>query len=104
MPRWRGICWTRRHKLNVRSVHWEPDEAPDEKMWAELKALLKTHPAKMMVWEGEPLMETAEKLKALGLESIVFDPCGNVPDAEDFLSVMQQNVKNLEANLGNESS
>jgi len=29
--------------------------------------------------------------------SAVFDPCGNVPAEGDFLSVMQQNVMNLEA-------
>ena len=28
---------TRRYGLNVRSVHWEPDEAPDLDQWSELK-------------------------------------------------------------------
>ena len=34
-------------------------------------------------------------LKSIGIDSLVFDPCGNVPDEGDFLRVMRQNVKNL---------
>ena len=40
---------------------------------------------------------SVDKLAASGIKSLVFDPCGNVPDQGDFLSVMKQNVKNLEA-------
>ncbi len=65
-------------------------------MWVELEALLKDHPAKIMLWKGEPLRETAEKLKSLGLDSIVFDPCGNAPDIGDFLSVMRESLHRLE--------
>ena len=82
--------------LNVRSVHWEPDGLPDEKMWAELAALLKDHPATLMVWEGQPLQGTVEKLKTLGLRSVVFDPCGNVPNSGDFLAVMRENIESLQ--------
>jgi zinc transport system substrate-binding protein len=81
--------------LNVQSVHWEPDEVPDAKMWRELETLLTKHPAKWMVWEGKPLKETQEKLRTLGVKSIVFNPCGNTPQTGDYLSVMQQNVKNF---------
>jgi zinc transport system substrate-binding protein len=48
-----------------------------------------------MIWEGEPLPESVAKLKEMGIESIVFDPCGNRPDEGDFLSVMKNNVANL---------
>ncbi len=50
-----------------------------------------------MIWEGEPVKESVERLKIMGIESLVFDPCGNVPDRGDFMSVMQQNVENLKA-------
>jgi zinc transport system substrate-binding protein len=89
--------FSRRHGLNMKSVHWEPDEVPSDAQWAELKALLKDHPAKWMIWEGEPMQASVDKLSASGIKSLVFDPCGNVPDQGDFLSVMKQNVKNLEA-------
>jgi zinc transport system substrate-binding protein len=41
------------------------------------------------------MKESAEKLKAIGVDSLVFDPCGNKPDQGDFLSVMRQNIENL---------
>jgi zinc transport system substrate-binding protein len=84
-----------RYGLNVRSLHWEPDEMPDEKMWRELNILLTKHPAKWIIWEDEPLKEIQEKLRTLGIKSIVFNPCGNKPQTGDYLSVMQQNVTNF---------
>jgi zinc transport system substrate-binding protein len=32
----------------------------------------------------------------MGVESIVFNPAANRPEAGDFLSVMRQNVKHLQ--------
>jgi zinc transport system substrate-binding protein len=80
---------------NIKSVHWEPDEIPNNKQWVELRAILKGHPARWMIWEGEPIGESVERLKSIGVNSLVFDPCGNAPDQGDFLTVMRQNVQNL---------
>ena len=87
--------FARRYGLNIKSVHWEPDEIPTNEQMMALNRILKEHPAKWMIWEGKPMKESAERLKAIGLESLVFDPCGNTPDQGDFLSVMRQNVENL---------
>jgi len=87
--------FARRYGLNIKSVHWEPDEIPTNEHMMELNRILKEHPAKWMIWEGEPKKESAEQLKTIGVNSLVFNPCGNTPDQGDFLSVMQQNVKNL---------
>jgi zinc transport system substrate-binding protein len=84
-----------RYGLNVQSVHWEPDEMPGVSQWMEFKAILNNHPAKWMIWEGKPLNEAVKKLNSLGVKSIVFDPCGNVPDRGDFLTVMQKNIESL---------
>ena len=86
---------SRRYGFNMRSVHWEPDEFPSDAQWSELRAILKKHPAKWMIWEGEPMKESAERLKAIGVNSLVFDPCGNIPDQGDFMSVMRRNGENL---------
>ena len=86
----------RRYGLNLESVMWEPDEVPNETQWAELAQLLKEHPAKWMLWEAEPIPKTTERLRSLGVESVVFDPCGNRPEAGDFFSVMTRNAVSLE--------
>jgi zinc transport system substrate-binding protein len=85
-----------RYELNLRSVHWEPDEAPSPDMWREFELLLADHPARWMLWEGPPRAETIERLRAVGVESVVFDPCGNRPEAGDFIDVMERNAAALE--------
>ena len=90
--------WARRYKLNLRSVHWEPDEAPTDEMWKEFQALMESHPAKWMIWEGPPLEETVKRLQALGVGSVVFCPCSNVPDkrrTQDYLTAVAKNVSLL---------
>ena len=42
-------------------------------------------------WCMEPPFE-----KLIGVESVIFDPCGNKPSEGDFLSVMKLNVDRLE--------
>ena len=87
--------FSKRYGLNMKSVHWEPDELPGNQQWMELRDMLKTHPARWMVWEGHPNSETVKKLKSMRIGSLVFDPCGNVPAKGDFMNVMRQNVENL---------
>jgi zinc transport system substrate-binding protein len=93
--------FARRYGLNIRAVMWEPDVLPDEKLWTELGEIIKEHPAKWMIWEGRAMPKSAAKLKEMGIGSIVFDPCGNRPESGDFLSVMNENVKNLKKIFGN---
>ena len=69
-------------------MHFEPDEYPGEQAWTELEGILADHPARFMLWEGQPTDRTVKKLLDLGVESVVFDPCGNAPVKDDFLTVM----------------
>jgi len=85
----------RRYAIDLRSVHFEPNEYPDEKSWRGLQELLVEHPAKWMLWEGQPLDETRKKLQEFGVDSVVYDPCSNKPAAGDFLGVMRGNVNRL---------
>lgn len=87
---------SRRYELNLESVHWEPDVFPDTSMWRELEDILEAHPAGIMLWEGAPMEETESGLAEKGIESIVFDPCGNRPSTGDYLSVMKLNLTGLE--------
>ena len=86
----------RRYGLDLKSVLWEPDTALDDTALGDLKAILAGHRARWMIWEGEPSKDSVEKLGALGLQSVVFDPCGNVPASGDFMSVMKANVEAME--------
>ena len=89
--------FARGYGLNIKSVHWEPDDILTNKQIMEFKSILKEHPAKWMIWEGNVMKQSAEKLKSIGVGSLVFNPCGNTPHQGDFLSVMRQNVKNLKS-------
>ena len=85
----------RRYAMNVRSVHWEPRELPSKAQWTELENLLEEHPAEWMIWEADPLTDTAARLESLGVRSLVFDPGANVPESGDFLSTMRENARSL---------
>ena len=85
----------RRYALNIKSVHWEPDQLPDDRQWIELQEILKAHPARWMMWEGEPNQTTVAKLKTHDVDSFTFDPCANTPEKGDFLTVMRRNIENL---------
>ena len=89
--------------LNGKSVHWEPGEMPTEEMWNELSTLLQSHPAELMIWEGEPLEAVKSRLAGLGIQTVVYNPCGNAPESGDFGSVMLQNLANLQAAVGSDS-
>jgi len=86
----------RRYGLKLKSVMWEPDEVPDDAQWALFERTLGDHPATWMIWEGEPNPENIQRLRNMGVDSMVFDPAGNRPQDGDFLDVMRQNVKNLQ--------
>lgn len=86
----------RRYGMNLRSVLWEPENVPDDQAMADLNAILSGHRARWMIWEGEPAAESVAKIAAVGLKSVTFDPCGNVPDSGDFITVMKANVEALE--------
>lgn len=88
--------WANRYKLNVKAVLWEPEVVPDEDQMKALQELVASHPAKWMIWEGEPDPASVTKLKALGIESLVFDPCGGPAEEGDWLSVMKSNLDGLE--------
>jgi zinc transport system substrate-binding protein len=86
----------RRYNFNAVEFHWEPDEAPDGRAWSNFEDIVARFPAKWMLWEGEPLEATVNGLEELGVGSLLFDPCGNVPDSGDFMTVMAANAGALE--------
>jgi zinc transport system substrate-binding protein len=87
----------RRYTLNIRMVMWEPDEDPGENEWRHLQEIMKKHPARWMIWEGEPLAESTQRLKTLEINSLVFAPSMNRPETGDFMDVMRRNIEKLQS-------
>lgn len=85
----------RKYQLDLKSLHWEPEQMPAESEWVHLTELLKKHPATLMIWEASPIESIAEKLKELNLDYLVFYPCGNKPQQGDYLTVMRENIARL---------
>ena len=86
---------TRRYGLNLMSLMWEPDEVPSAEQWTELEGILTEHPGQWMLWEGDPVAENVKRLRSLGVENVVLNPCANRPETGDFLSVMSNNARSL---------
>lgn len=91
-----------RYGIEGRSVHWEPDVAPDEEMQAELEGHLAEHRAQWMIWEDKPLMATREQLAEMGVGCLVLRPLANTPESGDFLSEMRSDLSAIEQTLAAE--
>lgn len=92
-PVYQYLAW--RYSLNLKSVMWEPNTVPPETEWQALAELRQGHPATWMLWESDPALEISQRLQLLGVQSTVFDPCGNEPVKGDFLSVMFNNLASM---------
>ncbi|MGI9318196.1 MAG: metal ABC transporter substrate-binding protein [bacterium] len=86
----------RRYGFIIKSMVWEPDAVPNQQQWAELKKIQTDHQATVMLWEDSPDQETLDRLRELGIRSIVFDPCANICRQGDFLTAMKSNIEKFE--------
>ncbi len=81
--------------LNTRAVHWEPEQQLNADNDQELRKLRRDTDFDHFIWEGVPAAASVTRLKNMGIESFVFDPCGSQPEKGDFLSAMNENIKQL---------
>ena len=88
--------FARRYEIKLKSVMWEPDVVPDQNQWYELQQMLNSHDARWLIWEGEPDQQSIVRLRAMGINSLVFDPGANLPLQGDFMRLMKSNVTALE--------
>ncbi len=86
----------RRYGWNLESLNLDPEEMLSDKTIMGIKEMLKTHPAKYLIWEAYPAEAIAQRMKdELGLTSIEFSSCELLSDAEidagtDYMTVMQR--------------
>jgi zinc transport system substrate-binding protein len=85
-----------RYGLNGVSMHWEPGEDPGIKAWIDFGETLRSHPAKVMVWEDSPGKEVTDQLEHLDIRPMVFHTASNLPDSGDYFDVMYANIKRLD--------
>jgi zinc transport system substrate-binding protein len=86
---------SRRYKLNMKSLHWEPDEYPSEEQWKELEKLQQKLSATSMIWEKKPLQTISDRLREMGIDSVTFNPCTNRAEEGDFMYIMKKNIEHL---------
>lgn len=89
--------FARAYGLKIESLEWEPEMEMTDKALGEFTALQESHKAAWMIWEGDPSPENVTALAAQGVSSLVVNPCANQPGEGDWLSVMKENLVNLEA-------
>ena len=87
------------YQLNIKSLHWEPDEMPDKAAWNDFKHHLSKKEDTIMIWEADPLPEISLELEKLGVRSSVFELCANAPEKGNFISKMEKNIQSLENSL-----
>jgi len=85
-----------RYDIPGHSVHWEPHMEITSEMWKDLEQNIDDLTTEWMVWEDEPLASSISFLQEKRIKSVVFNPCGNIPESGDFLTVMKDNIIELE--------
>ena len=77
---------------DVDPAYWNPDLAVISAFQkADLILLNGAGYAKWIAKVSLPRSKIVDKLKTLGVDCLVFDPCSNSPDQGDFMIVMQRN-------------
>jgi len=76
-------------------MHWEPEEDPGIKAWIDFRETLRRYPAKLMIWEDQPVQATVGQLEQLVVRPIVFVTASNLPKSSDYFDAMYANVKRL---------
>ena len=89
----------RRYGWTLQNLDLDPETPPSADTIAKIRALQQKHPARLLLWESQPTPEVEATLRThLGLISCTFSPCELLPPnpTEDYLIIMQRNLKNLE--------
>jgi zinc transport system substrate-binding protein len=89
----------RHYQLAGHSLHWEPTEMPSDSQWLSLQQKVAENPNTLFIWEDTPAPLIAERMAAMGVESIVISPAANIGD-KDWLTTQQQNLQRLKALSG----
>ena len=84
-----------RYRMNGADLHWKADTIPTAEQLEELDALRAEHPADWFIWDSPPTPEAIAALQDRGIQSIVFETCGNRPESGDLLDTFDSNAVEL---------
>lgn len=90
----------RRFRMDGESVHFEPDQRPDDAAIEELDSTLASRPAEWFIWEGTPSDGNRDLIEARGMRDVVLDPGGARPAEGDLLDILDANVAALRTVYG----
>lgn len=76
----------RRYGLEISSLEWEAGAKPTEAELEDLRTLVESTGAKVLIWEAEPQSDAFAATEELGLRNIVFPPLASVPEGASFLA------------------
>jgi zinc transport system substrate-binding protein len=85
----------RRYQLAMPILSLQQDEPATDQQWQNLEPILASQTVSRLLWSEEPQAATADRLRAMGMRSIVFRIAAQPPESGDFLSVMRENVEQL---------
>ena len=91
--------FARRYELSLKSLHWEPGQELEATDWVQLDEIISAHPAKYMLWEGEPATSVKEGLRSRGITPILFETVSTRPETGDYLKSMWGNFARLKQAL-----
>ena len=83
----------------LESRHWEPNEMPDEQAWSSFDQKWKRHPARLMLWEDEPIEPIRKALRTRQIGIVVVRPCAHRPPQGTWLEEMLAGTRRLQAAL-----
>jgi len=90
----------RRYGVALESVEFDADDTGSHEFWHEVEHALGHGVERTMLVPVPPDAAMTERLEAMEIEAVVFEPLGGHPPAGgDFLSVMNENIERLEQGL-----
>ncbi len=98
----------KRYDWNLTSLDLDPAAMPDAATLDEMREILKSKPARFILWESPPDEQIAARLLGeLELTSVTFSPCElldeeSVAAGKDYVSIMKENIVRLSEALSQE--
>jgi len=86
----------RRYQFNIHNLFIAKDTDPSTINWQKIEKDLLHQRADWIIWPQDPLPMARTRLEDMQVKSVIFSPCSMPPDQGDFITVMRQNIENIQ--------